>query len=53
VNPVITKCMLMSYYQKAGQKHSIKIPNRSFEDVANFTYLGTTLTRKNCLHEEF
>jgi hypothetical protein len=24
----------MSRYQKAGQKHSIKITNRSFEDVA-------------------
>jgi hypothetical protein len=27
--------MLMSCYQKAGQKHSIKIVNMSFEDVAS------------------
>jgi hypothetical protein len=44
--------MLTSRYQKAGQKHSIKIVNRSFEDVAKFKYLGTTLTDDNCTHEE-
>jgi hypothetical protein len=38
--------------QKAGQRHSIKIANRSFEAVANFRYLGTTLTDQNCMHEE-
>jgi hypothetical protein len=30
--------------KKAGQKHGIKIVNRSFEGVAKFKYLGTTLT---------
>jgi hypothetical protein len=35
--------------KKAGQRHSIKIANRSFEDVANFKYLGTTLTIKVAL----
>jgi hypothetical protein len=44
--------MLMSRSQKIGQKHSIKIANRSFEDVANFRYLGTTLTGKNCMHKD-
>jgi hypothetical protein len=39
-----TKYILMSLYQNVGQKHSIKIANRSFEDVAKFKYLGTTLT---------
>jgi hypothetical protein len=43
VNPEITKYMLMSCYQKAGQKHSMKIENRSFEDVAKLVCLGTTL----------
>jgi hypothetical protein len=38
--------------QKIGQKHSIKIGNGSFEDVAMFKYLGTTLTDQNCMHEE-
>jgi hypothetical protein len=44
--------MLISCSQKIGQKHSIKIVKRSFEDVAKFKYLGTTLTDQNCMHEE-
>jgi hypothetical protein len=44
--------MLMSRCQKTGQKHSIKIANRSFEDVAKFKYLGTTITDQNCVYEE-
>jgi coproporphyrinogen III oxidase-like Fe-S oxidoreductase len=36
VNPGKTKYMLMLHCKKAGQKHSIKIANRSFEDVAKF-----------------
>jgi hypothetical protein len=52
VNPEKTKYMLMSHSQKRGQKRSIKIRNRSFEDVAKFKYLGTTLTDQNCMHEE-
>jgi glycerol-3-phosphate O-acyltransferase len=43
--------MLMSCSQKIGQRHSIKIVNRSFEDVAMFKYLGTTLTDQNYVHE--
>jgi hypothetical protein len=42
----------MSRYQKAVQEHSIKIANRSFEDMAKFRYLGTTLTDRSCMHEE-
>jgi hypothetical protein len=44
-NPEKTKYVLMSCYQKAGQKHSMKIVkiSRSFDDVAKFKYLGTTL----------
>jgi hypothetical protein len=52
VNPGKTKYMLMSRFQKAGQKHSMKIANRSFEDVAKFKYLGTTLIDQNFIHEE-
>jgi hypothetical protein len=35
---------------RTGQ--SIKIGNRSFESVAKFKHLGTTLTDQNCIHEE-
>jgi hypothetical protein len=52
VYPEKTKYMLMSRSQKIGEKHSIKIANRSFEDVAKFKYLGTTRTVLNCMHEE-
>jgi hypothetical protein len=38
--------------KKAGQKYGIKIANRSFEGVAKFKYLGTTLTDQNCMQEE-
>jgi hypothetical protein len=44
--------MLRSRSQNIGQKHSIKIAKRYFEDVTKFKYLGTTLTDKNCIHEE-
>jgi hypothetical protein len=52
VNPERTKYMLMSRSRKTGQKYSIKVANRSFEDVAKFKYLGTTLTDQNHMHEE-
>jgi hypothetical protein len=52
VNPDKTKYMLVSRCQKAGQRQTIKIGNRSFESVAKFKCLGTTLTDKNCIHEE-
>jgi hypothetical protein len=52
VTPKKTKYMLMSRYHKAGQKHSIKIANRSFEGAAKYRYLGTTLTDQNRMHEE-
>jgi coproporphyrinogen III oxidase-like Fe-S oxidoreductase len=34
VNPEKTKYMLVSRCQKAGQRHSIKTGNKSFESVA-------------------
>jgi hypothetical protein len=51
-NPEKTKYMLMSRGQRMGQKHSINMANRSFEDVAKFKYLGTTLTDQNCMHKD-
>jgi hypothetical protein len=38
--------------QKAGQRQSIKIWNRSFEIMTKFKYLGTTLADQNCIQEE-
>jgi hypothetical protein len=52
VNPEKTKYMLVSHCQKAGQRQSIKMANRSFENVAKFKYLGITLTDENCIHEK-
>jgi hypothetical protein len=52
VNPEKTKYMLVSCYQKTEPKHSIKIANRSFEGVAKFKYLGSTMTNHNCMHKE-
>jgi hypothetical protein len=38
--------MLLSHQQTAGQNHDIKVGNRCFENVAQFRYLGTTLTNQ-------
>jgi hypothetical protein len=46
VNSEKTKYMLISHCKKSGEKHSIKIANRSFEGMAKFRYLGTTLMIK-------
>jgi coproporphyrinogen III oxidase-like Fe-S oxidoreductase len=39
VNPEKTKYMLVSHCQKAGQRQSINIANRFFEDVASSNIL--------------
>jgi hypothetical protein len=35
--------MIMSRHQNAGQNQNIRIPNESFENVAKFKFLGSTL----------
>jgi hypothetical protein len=52
VNTEKTKYMLLSCYQTAGQNHNIKRDNRCFENVAQFRYLGTTVTSQNFIREE-
>jgi hypothetical protein len=47
VNTEKTKYMLLSPHQNARQIHNIKIVNRSFESVVQFSYLGTTVTNQN------
>jgi hypothetical protein len=47
-----TKYMVMSRDQNAGQNHSMKIDNKSFERVEQLKYLGTTLTNRNSIQEE-
>jgi hypothetical protein len=42
-----TKYMLLSRHQNVGQNWDIKIANKSFENVSQFKYLGTTVTNKN------
>jgi hypothetical protein len=52
INVEKTKCMLVSHDQNAGQNRDIKIGNRSFENVSQFKYLGTTVTNQNFIQEE-
>jgi hypothetical protein len=52
VNAEKTKYMLLSRHQTAGQNHNIQIGDRSFENVAQFRYLGTTVTDQNVIQEE-
>jgi hypothetical protein len=44
--------MLMSHHWNAGQNRNINIANRSFENVAKFTYLGMMATVQNLINVE-
>jgi hypothetical protein len=46
INVEKTKYMLLSRYKNVGQNQDIKIANKSFENVSQFKYLGTTVTNK-------
>jgi len=47
-----TKYMIKSRDQNAGQSHSMKTDNSSFERVEEFKYLGTTLQIKILLRKK-
>jgi methylthioribose-1-phosphate isomerase len=47
-----TKYMSLSRHQNVGQNRDIKIANRSFENVSQFKYLGTTVTDQNLIQKE-
>jgi hypothetical protein len=44
--------MIVSCRPNSGQNQNIRIVNESFENVAKFKYLGTTLTNKSNIHDE-
>jgi hypothetical protein len=44
--------MLLSHDKNAGKKYDIKTANKSFENVAQFTHLGTRVTNQNMIQEE-
>jgi hypothetical protein len=44
--------MIMSRHQNSGQNHNKMTANESFENVAKFKYLGTTVTNQNDNHDE-
>jgi hypothetical protein len=44
--------MIISRHPNSGQNQNIRIANESFEKVAKFKYLGTTLTNQNDSRDE-
>jgi hypothetical protein len=52
INVDKTKYSLLSRHQTVGQTRDLKIANRSFENVAQLKYLGTTVTNKNLIQEK-
>jgi hypothetical protein len=47
VNAEEIKCMFMPHYQNIEQNHNIKAVNKCFKNVAEFKFLGVTVTYHN------
>jgi hypothetical protein len=52
INAEKSKYMIVSRHPNSGQNQNKRIANESFENVAKFKYLGTTLTSQNDIHDE-
>jgi hypothetical protein len=52
VNVEKTKYLLVSRDQNIGKKRGMKIGNRSFENVSQFKYLGTTIRNQNLIQKK-
>jgi hypothetical protein len=52
INAEKTKYMIMSRHLNSGQNQNIRLSNESFENMATFKYLGTTLTNQNDIRDE-
>jgi hypothetical protein len=52
INAEKTKYMIVSRHPNSGQNKNIRIANESFENVAKFKYMGTTLTNQKDIHDE-
>jgi hypothetical protein len=44
--------MIMSRHPNSGQNQNKRMAKESFENVAKFKYLGTTLTNQSEIHDE-
>jgi hypothetical protein len=51
VNREKTKYMLLSHHQNTWQNHDVKIAHTCFENVAQFKYLGMTVSNRNLIRK--
>jgi hypothetical protein len=52
INVENTGYMYLSRHQNVGQNRDIETENKSFENVSQFRYLGTTVTNQNLIQEK-